>query len=97
MPLSGFKTVTLAFGITAPLESETVPTIVAVSCCWHHAVTDKAKKTVLSSKTNLFIDIPLLANFLTFVNKLAQPLRPEDPIPVSIFWGFHNLIARNTL
>src|SRR5690348_15476 len=45
-PLSGFDTVILTLGITAPLESCTVPTMVAVSCAGAGAARHSSKPKV---------------------------------------------------
>ena len=44
-PFSGFETVTLALGITAPEGSVTVPTIVAASCAQAAAQKRSARAT----------------------------------------------------
>src|SRR5690348_4196454 len=52
---SGLEIVTFAFGITAPLLSETVPTILAVS--WHQAGIEISRQVAAKKSTTLFIRI----------------------------------------
>jgi hypothetical protein len=73
-----FETVTLAFGITAPLESVTVPTIMADSCCWHLAVIDNAKKTEAKSRIALFIRIPLRRGIIGFSRPRELVTNPNE-------------------